>query len=380
MTALTTTGTETIVASECPRCSLRVRDIHRCRKYRLLLLKFWSLDMVFGATLGFTVGIAHALLITANLKLFWTVLISMAIMMTLELAFALLIGGIVGSVEAMVTGMFIALGAMIAALIPTSQMTSKVLAGASVGFVIGLLFVCIDARSRGQSRVHSRPLAPRRVSPPPSFTFPIPPWLYDLLEGAGARRRACPQRGLFAAMGEQVLFVAAGSGLNFAYFPANRRIVAIDVNSNMLRRASDRARSYDGTLKVMEADVLRLPFANASFDTVATASTFCSVPDPRRGPSELYRVLEPGGTLVMFEHVRSRKRLIAWNQDMMNIGMRFLGSNVNRDTVSAVREAGFIVDHIGSAYLDVFLAIEGHKPITKTVNPLPPFSSQQKGT
>jgi SAM-dependent methyltransferase len=116
----------------------------------------------------------------------------------------------------------------------------------------------------------------------------------------------------------------------------------------------------------MEADVQVLSFEDASFDTVATASTFCSVPNPAQGLSELYRVLKPGGRLLMLEHVRSGNPLIALEQDMMNLVMRFLGSDVNRDTVGPVRDAGFVIDRIRSAYLDVFLMIDGHKPsVTK---------------
>jgi ubiquinone/menaquinone biosynthesis C-methylase UbiE len=150
--------------------------------------------------------------------------------------------------------------------------------------------------------------------------------------------------------------------LNFANFPPRRNIIAIDVNVEALGRAQGRAESYDGNLRLMEADVQKLPFEDASFDTIATASTFCSVPNPDRGLSELRRVLKPGGKLLMLEHVRSRNPLIALEQDMMNLAMRFLGSDVNRDTVGAVRNAGFVIDQIRSAYLDVFLMIDGHRP------------------
>jgi ubiquinone/menaquinone biosynthesis C-methylase UbiE len=166
-------------------------------------------------------------------------------------------------------------------------------------------------------------------------------------------------------MGESVLFVAAGSGLNFANFPPNRNIVAIDVNIEALHRAKRRSEAYDGSIELMEADVQKLPFQESSFDTVATASTFCSVPNPGQGLSELYRVLKPGGRLLMLEHVRSGNPLIAFEQDIMNLVMRFLGSDVNRGTVGAVRDAGFGIDRIRSAYLDVFLMIEGHKPSTR---------------
>lgn len=159
----------------------------------------------------------------------------------------------------------------------------------------------------------------------------------------------------------EILFVAAGTGLNFANFPPRPRICAVDFDGAMLKRARARTRSCSGSIRLVEADVRRLPFADAAFDTVATASTFCTVPNPAQGLAELYRVLKPGGVLLMFEHVRSGNPLIALEQDMMNMMMRYLGPNLNRDTVGAVLDAGFVIDRITSAYLDVFVAIEGRK-------------------
>jgi SAM-dependent methyltransferase len=286
----------------------------------------------------------------------------MTLIMVLQFGLSLFIGSLTGSLEAMIPGTFVAMGAMMVALVPMRGIYLKFVVAASVSFLISLGFVFMDAMSKTRSLGDASKRHVRPASNPPPFTLPTPVWLYDLLEGAGARRRACPQRRLFAQMGERVLFVAAGSGLNFKHFPPHRSIVAIDVNSEMLERAHCRAKSHDGILRLMNADVQKLTFADATFDTVATASTFCSVPDPKEGLSELYRVLKPGGKLLMFEHVRSGNALIALNQDMMNFIMRLLGSNLNRDTASAVRSAGFVVDRIGSAYLDVFLAIESHKP------------------
>ncbi len=84
----------------------------------------------------------------------------------------------------------------------------------------------------------------------------------------------------------------------------------------------------------------------------------------------MYRVLKPGEKLLMLEHVRSGNPLIAFEQDVMNRAMRFLGSDVNRDTVGAIQDSGFVIDQIRSAYLDVFLMIEGHKPSGETGRPL----------
>jgi ubiquinone/menaquinone biosynthesis C-methylase UbiE len=289
----------------------------------------------------------------------------MSIVMILQSLLSSFIGNLIGSMEAMIPGGFIGMGAMIVAYLPLPNRGLMYASGAAIGLVISLVFVLIDARLRSAS-IEEFPFrrSSHKVSRP-SFTFQTPSWLYDLREMAGAWRRAYAQRVLFANMGEQVLFVAAGSGLNFANFPPHRNIVAIDVNAEALSRAQVRAESYDGALRLMEADVQKLPFPDASFDTVATASTFCSVPNPGQGLSELCRVLKPGGRLLMLEHVRSGNPLIAFEQDMMNLVMRFLGSDVNRETVGAVRDAGFVIDRIRSAYLDVFLMIDGHKLVTR---------------
>ncbi len=325
-------------------------------------MKFWLLDAVFGALLGFLVVCFHEYLIPDNWPFLWSFLASMSIVMVLQSLVSFFIGNLIGSMEAMIPGGFIGMGAMAIAYLPLPNRSLMFVFGAATGLAISMVFVLIDAWFRGVSMERLPLRRSRRKVSPPNFTLRTPSWLYDLQRLVVAQRRAFAQRALFANMGEQVLFVAAGTGLNFANFPPHRNIVAIDVNPEALRRARGRAESYDGTLRLMEADAQKLPFQEASFDTVATASTFCSVPNPGQGLSELYRVLKPGGRLLMLEHVRSGNSLIAFQQDMMNLAMRFLGSDVNRDTVGAVRDAGFVIDRIRSAYLDVFLMIDGHRP------------------
>lgn len=348
--------------SDCQKCSVEVGETVRCRKYRLLGLEYWILDIFFGTVLGLLVVLVHAFLMPSGMHPLLSFLLSMLLMMTVQFVLSLLIGGLTGSIEAMVPGSFIAMGAMFVIYLPTNNLDVRLAAGASMGFLISLGFVVLDAILRvGTPHAKTHTYRVRGLQNPSVFTLSTPAWLYDILEEAGVRRRSCLQRELFAKMGKQVLFAAAGSGLNFANFPPHRSIVAIDVNPDMLNRARMRAKSYIGSIQLMETDVQKLPFPDGTFDTIATASTFCSVPDPDQGLSELYRVLKPGGNLLMFEHVRSRNPLIALEQDMMNCVMRMFGPNINRDTVGAIRNAGFIIDRIRCAYLDVFLAIEGRK-------------------
>jgi ubiquinone/menaquinone biosynthesis C-methylase UbiE len=155
----------------------------------------------------------------------------------------------------------------------------------------------------------------------------------------------------------KVLFVAAGTGLNFSNFPPGQEVLAIDLSSRMIEAASARALEYNGSLSLQQADVQLLPFADHSFDTVASACTFCSVADPVRGLKELYRVLKPGGAMLMFGHVRSRKPLLGLSSDFMNLVTRYIGPAMNRETVGNIQRAGFAIARVVCAYLDIFLAI-----------------------
>lgn len=185
--------------------------------------------------------------------------------------------------------------------------------------------------------------------------------LYDVCEGSELRRGAA-KSALFHDMRGRVLFVAVGTGVDIPHFPPGYEIVAVDISREMLRRAETRRAKYAGNLQLVESDAMNLAFPDASFDTVATSCTFCSVPDPMRGLRELYRVVRPGGQLLMFEHVRSRTPIFGLTLDLMTLWTRRLGTEMNRDTVGNVLRAGFRITKIESVYLDIILAIQGDKP------------------
>jgi len=53
---------------------------------------------------------------------------------------------------------------------------------------------------------------------------------------------------------------------------------------------------------LLRASAERLPFADASFDTVVMTWTLCSIPNPFTALTEMRRVLKPGGNLAFVEH------------------------------------------------------------------------------
>jgi SAM-dependent methyltransferase len=97
-------------------------------------------------------------------------------------------------------------------------------------------------------------------------------------------------------------------------------------------------------ITLTQAPVEALPFSDALFDSVVATLVFSSVADPARGFHEIKRVLKPGGTLLLLEHVRADARI----QDALVPLTTRLSSNChwNRDTERTVRDTGFQITRL----------------------------------
>lgn len=79
------------------------------------------------------------------------------------------------------------------------------------------------------------------------------------------------------------------------------KAVGADFSGPMLLRARKKARAKKVPLRLVRADALRLPFADASFDRLLVAFGVRNFEDLERGFSEMARVLRPGGRAVILE-------------------------------------------------------------------------------
>jgi len=84
---------------------------------------------------------------------------------------------------------------------------------------------------------------------------------------------------------------------------AKARIVGADFSHTMLVYARDKAANVSewSAVRFFEADALRLPLADGSFDLVTTAFGFRNLANYEDGLRELFRILKPGGNLAILE-------------------------------------------------------------------------------
>ncbi len=145
-----------------------------------------------------------------------------------------------------------------------------------------------------------------------------------------------------------ILEIGCGTGLNFPHYSSTAAVTAIEPLEEFRVLAVERAAAAPGRITVQDGDAQALPFASRSFDAALETLVLCSVPDVVRGLTELRRVLRPGAPVRFFEHVRSERKLGALAQDLCNPLWRWIsdGCNLNRDTVPAIRRAGFTIERV----------------------------------
>lgn len=172
---------------------------------------------------------------------------------------------------------------------------------------------------------------------------------YAVLSALGERTGlgALRQSVLSGATG-RLLIVGLGPGHDLEHLPpAVTSVVAIEPSATMRRAAEgrvDATRRRGIGVDVMSAPAEVIPLEEASVDSVLVAYVLCSVHDPQRVLAEIQRVLRPGGTLHVLEHVRAEPGswIATLQRAVRPVWPRLAGGcQVDRDTGRLLAEAGF---------------------------------------
>jgi SAM-dependent methyltransferase len=158
-----------------------------------------------------------------------------------------------------------------------------------------------------------------------------------------------------------VLEVGAGDGPNLDHYPPAARVIATEFNEESIVLARPQLNSH---ARLASADAEHLAFADNTFDAAVATLVFCSVERPVIGFQEVRRVLKPGGQLRLIEHVRSRHEWLGRLQDRLNPRWNVWaeGCNLNRDTETNVRLAGFELQAVRVNYLGLIKTLVARKP------------------
>ena len=175
--------------------------------------------------------------------------------------------------------------------------------------------------------------------------------LPPLLDRAMSDRRISRyRRPVLAPASGRILEIGFGTGANLSHYPESVQqleIVEPDVALNVRARRRLENSSREVIVHALSAE--QLPFDTASFDTVVSTFTLCSIPDVESALREVHRVLKPGGQFLFLEHGLSPDSSVARWQHRLTPIQKVIGGgcHLDRPMRSLIERAGLNIESAG---------------------------------
>ncbi|MDF2051145.1 class I SAM-dependent methyltransferase [Arthrobacter sp. Cr_A7] len=166
------------------------------------------------------------------------------------------------------------------------------------------------------------------------------------VDGMNRRGATEHRRRILEGLHGSVIELGAGAGSSFPLYPQTvTHVLALEPDDYFRNRAQQEVRVAAVPATVVPGVAEHIPAETGSVDAVVVSLVLCSVTDQATVLAEVRRVLKPGGTLAYYEHVRSDWPLLAAVEDLLTpVWQRAAGGcHPNRDTLSAIRAAGFAI-------------------------------------
>jgi ubiquinone/menaquinone biosynthesis C-methylase UbiE len=157
-----------------------------------------------------------------------------------------------------------------------------------------------------------------------------------------------------AGVNGAVLEVGFGSGLNLPYYPGTvTKVVGVDPSQTSAQLARKRIAAASFPVEFVGLSAEKLPIADASFDSVVSTFTLCTIPDVAGALREMRRALKPEGRFYFVEHGHAEDpRVARWQERLNGFEQKmFGGCHLNRDISALIRQAGFEIERLDHAYL-----------------------------
>ena len=145
---------------------------------------------------------------------------------------------------------------------------------------------------------------------------------------------------------DKVLDLGIGTGASLAFYPRHGEIVGVDLSAGMLRECRKKIREQDRqNATVFQADAMKLPFADDTFDHVFISHVISVVSDPYRLVQEAQRVAKPGSQIVVVNHFQSTNRFIAMVEKWLCPLCTKLGWRSDLALSDLIRRTGVTIDY-----------------------------------
>jgi arsenite methyltransferase len=146
--------------------------------------------------------------------------------------------------------------------------------------------------------------------------------------------------------GETVLDL--GSGAGFDCFLAARqvgksgRVIGVDMTPEMIEKARANARKSDYTnVEFRLGEIENLPAADSSADVIISNCVINLAPDKKRVFKEAFRVLKPGGRMMVSDIVLTRALPEAVKESVEAYVGCIAGASLESDYLAAIKAVGF---------------------------------------
>jgi SAM-dependent methyltransferase len=146
--------------------------------------------------------------------------------------------------------------------------------------------------------------------------------------------------------GDVVLDLGAGAGFD-CFLAAQRvgasgRVIGVDMTPEMISKARENARKGDyHNVEFRLGEIEHLPVADNSVDITISNCVINLVPDKRKAFAEIFRVLKPGGRLVISDIVLLQELPdVIKNSAAAYVGC-ISGALMRDDYLKTIREVGF---------------------------------------
>jgi 2-polyprenyl-3-methyl-5-hydroxy-6-metoxy-1,4-benzoquinol methylase len=155
----------------------------------------------------------------------------------------------------------------------------------------------------------------------------------------------------------RILEVSVGAGANFGFYPKNAVITAVDLSSEMIKKARESAAESGIEAEFIQSTVEDLDLAPESFDTIVSTLSLCSYDDPSLVLHHFNSWCRKDGLILLLEHGLSKYRFIHWIQNRFDkFQYKKIGCHTNRDILGLVRNSGLRIrmyerKFLGAIYL-----------------------------